>query len=470
MSVTFLTNEDRTEIEAKIASNENSANEVSIANANNATEILHWEWEQGSLGASAGAEIGSTKTVRTVDFIVPTTAGITVNIPYNKYRMDLYIYELNGTYLGVEYAWRGIKYTLHHGRKYRLCMRSVYDDDGVDYTALLASVPTDVYGIQDYYPNIYKDNRAYTRKLVNDYTHIATDILPAQFESVESIYARYDALVSAYPEYVSRVDLGMDASNTYHIYRYHFKPNNVIVDDNFEEKAMVLPKILLFSGTHGGETLSIAALCQMFENICAATNVNSPEFRMRHCVEFVVIPVVNPWGQVNSTRHNANGVDLNRNYDYYWDISTVATKGSSAFSEVETQYVRDTILSNLDAIAAMDCHTNGSIEDEVEACKFWLTGSHSALSYRFDSIANTILNVMNQRAKESYEYTGEGFMGYYSKSSNLPSFQNWCSLIGMEATILEAPAKIKENASTESVRKAAYELLLNTVNMIRMVF
>ena len=32
-----------------------------------------------------------------------------------------------------------------------------------------------------------------------------------------------------------------------------------------------------------------------------------------------MVPIVNPWGFANQERENVNNVDLNRNFDYYWE-------------------------------------------------------------------------------------------------------------------------------------------------------
>jgi hypothetical protein len=86
-------------------------------------------------------------------------------------------------------------------------------------------------------------------------------------------------------------------------------------------------------------------------------------------VRWVVIPMVNPWGvsQATRTRQNANGVDLNRNWNYKWaDFTTGAGapfgydyKGTAPFSEVESQLFRDLVVVSYPGThAVIDAHSH----------------------------------------------------------------------------------------------------------------
>lgn len=78
---------------------------------------------------------------------------------------------------------------------------------------------------------------------------------------------------------------------------------------------------------------------------------------------FYFIPSVNPDGYENNTYANANGVNLNRNFDYMWENGsptpgTVHYRGPTPFSEPEAQYVRDKFIE-LEPVAAVDTHSWG---------------------------------------------------------------------------------------------------------------
>lgn len=61
------------------------------------------------------------------------------------------------------------------------------------------------------------------------------------------------------------------------------------------------------------------------------------------------IPCANPFGYINNDYKNANGVNLNRNFNAFWEIydddGEPGTKGTAPFSEIETQIVRDKVLA-----------------------------------------------------------------------------------------------------------------------------
>lgn len=99
-------------------------------------------------------------------------------------------------------------------------------------------------------------------------------------------------------------------------------------------------RLVLFSGIHGNEKQSVWALYHIVRAILAG---DGPIFEyLKHNVNIIVVPCVNPWGINNNERVNSRDVDINRNFPYGWDDYTppanaVGGKGSAAGSEKGTQ-------------------------------------------------------------------------------------------------------------------------------------
>ncbi|CAM4236942.1 DUF2817 domain-containing protein [Deinococcus marmoris] len=172
----------------------------------------------------------------------------------------------------------------------------------------------------------------------------------AQITDPAAYIALYETLRAKYPGYISRATLGNDQSGTYPIYRYVFEP------------PQYQKTIIITAGTHGFEQQTVAQTYLLMKTI-ADQWLEYPELAaLRHSTRIVVMPLVSPWGLANGVRTNSRGVDPNRNFDFNWTTFVSdpdparGSKGSAPFSELETQYVRDTLLLYPDAVAAIDYH------------------------------------------------------------------------------------------------------------------
>lgn len=112
-------------------------------------------------------------------------------------------------------------------------------------------------------------------------------------------------------------------------------------------------KIMFLFGEHAREFVSVEAALRLS---AALTNHDEDEElnelgrEVLETYDVVSIPVANPLGRAKAEsgefcyRDNANGVDLNRNWDSHWDGSMSAgntNSGSEPFSESETKILRD---------------------------------------------------------------------------------------------------------------------------------
>jgi len=116
-------------------------------------------------------------------------------------------------------------------------------------------------------------------------------------------------------------------------------------------KRKVPLRILLIGGIHGDEPTAAAIVFHWLQNM---------HLPIAHSIQWKVAPVVNPDGlfATPQTRVNANGVDLNRNFDSpnwerdapkYWQQRTKNDPrrfpGKTPLSEPESRWVHDTIES-----------------------------------------------------------------------------------------------------------------------------
>lgn len=170
-------------------------------------------------------------------------------------------------------------------------------------------------------------------------------------ERLSYFYGLYDALVTAYPEYVTKVDCDAecvaagitrpDYMADYPIYMYKFIPaytSNSNALDGVSDASRF--KVYLVSGTHP-EMMAIWDLYNTMRLICEQWKNDENLEALRWQCEFYVIPLSGPYGVAHASRTNHNGVDLNRNAPSTdWERTQVGTNtysGSNPASEYETK-------------------------------------------------------------------------------------------------------------------------------------
>ena len=178
----------------------------------------------------------------------------------------------------------------------------------------------------------------------------------------DTLYTLFDSFIDNNSTYkFTKTLLGKDTSNTYDIYKYVFEPVNYT------------RTIMLTAGMHGNEIVSPIALYRFLYHIIN-DNQNIENYTyIKENVRIIMIPLVNPWGFNQTPRQygNVNGVNSSRNFDYNWD-SYVSSgtkwdkKGDSAYSELETQYMRDTYLEYKNSLEfTLDCHTAAGYSEDI---------------------------------------------------------------------------------------------------------
>ncbi|MDD4592481.1 MAG: M14 family metallopeptidase [Parabacteroides sp.] len=183
---------------------------------------------------------------------------------------------------------------------------------------------------------------------------------------VSDIINGYDALLSLHPSYVTKQHLGNEVSGL-PIYRYDFTP--ISLENRGRQRKRL--KYIIIAGIHGSEPVSYVNVLHTMQNICNNWKDDKALEFLRFNVDFIVIPLMNPYGALFDTRRNANFVDLNRNWLEDWqfnpDTSDITYAGTEPLSELETQYVNQIFIDNSDASAIIDCHNYrmpSSIQEE----------------------------------------------------------------------------------------------------------
>lgn len=161
-------------------------------------------------------------------------------------------------------------------------------------------------------------------------------------------YADIDAWAAGLTQ-VTKTDLGVSSDGLAANHLYEYKTGTGPIH------------VLLVCGAHGPELTTSWAAYMWFKALATS---NSPLFSMlRSRLTVSWIPTGNP-AQFRGTRQNANGVDLNRNYPFYWANYVTGTsgvgqtnyKGTAALSEAEPLAVKS-VIDSRGIHAVMDLHS-----------------------------------------------------------------------------------------------------------------
>lgn len=214
---------------------------------------------------------------------------------------------------------------------------------------------------------------------------------PYSYTSEEFVNNLYEPLRNKNPNYITRSNIGKDATGQYNMYCYVFAP------ENYETT------IFINGGTHGDEGVGYFALAKCMELIANAKPEDTLLYTMQQKVRFVVIPLVNVYSvSTNHSRYNGNSQDLNRDYEH---LTQQESKNVMACFK---QYAKDIKV-------AMDFHiANASPADAAVYFNFINHSDNAVVNYK-------TTNHMYQRYKElGYGGTMKDLSrvpGSYSKSN-----------------------------------------------------
>lgn len=251
---------------------------------------------------------------------------------------------------------------------------------------LVITAPSDGYAIfnalrsEKHYVVKYTDNH---EKTVKNRNLIVPPYMPDMNKTItsvpnnkttvmtyEEIMTAWENLRQKYPNYITRTLLGKDTSGTLDMYRYDFKPEIVSLEASVQDGINKIytkddyPIVIMGACIHGAERPCAKALLNLMELIADAKDYSILGW-LRNNIHFVIIPLENPWGYKNDKRTNVNQVDLNRNFEPFWEKGESTTeneryRGTAPLSEKETQYI-DSILKECadKAVCYYSFHTHG---------------------------------------------------------------------------------------------------------------
>lgn len=282
---------------------------------------------------------------------------------------------------------------------------------------------------------------------------------------VAALYNRYDALMAAYPDYVSKETLGLDASGQYNLLCYTIEPY----------KNSGKPVVLFISSIHGDEPNAAASTYFMCKTLLEQWN-NDPTLAMifsNVCLK--VVPLANPWGYQNSSRVNYNGVNLNRDYPVNWQYTATGRNktGAVSMSQAETARIMNLVEANKNnCLLLINKHDTG-----------WLSG-HDDADHRYVGYFSTNdeggFSVLDEcgkavdcvaRATESSWLNVTSFPDFVrvlmfpTKSATTPGTLNlYSSYIGIPSTLMEMSiGSTSTNANRDDLCKLSVTTNMRTI-------
>ena len=239
-------------------------------------------------------------------------------------------------------------------------------------------------------------------------------------KSDEYIANHFEPLRLANTDYITRSSMGKDQSGTYDVWKYEFTPKN------FKKT------IIISSGLHGGEITLVAAMVRFLYYLVNEWEKYPELAKIREETKIIYVPFANPWGmsQFPRVRQNSNGVDLNRNFDYKHAKYTSSTqtpfghdyKGTAPFSEVESRYIRDLVLSHPEAAAYIDLHNTGTTDRDYFV---YLPESYPKKTY--EKLSNYFTRKMNNPVINLDRNDSPTLCNYVYHILNIPaSHPEWC--------------------------------------------
>ncbi|MCD4792805.1 MAG: T9SS type A sorting domain-containing protein [Bacteroidales bacterium] len=161
-----------------------------------------------------------------------------------------------------------------------------------------------------------------------------TDVPPGYYD-YQDIIDIADSLTTNFPDICQKIIFGTSMGGR-QLAALKIS-DNVATDENEAE-------VLFDGGIHGDELCASENVIRFARDLCKGYEAGDPQItELINTREIWLYLMVNPDGRVNMTRHNNNGVDLNRDWGYMWDGWGSST---SEYSQIESKMLRSCTFDN----------------------------------------------------------------------------------------------------------------------------
>lgn len=209
-----------------------------------------------------------------------------------------------------------------------------------------------------------------------DYYHTEREELGVGHDAINTdyVYGLYDALMAQYPDYVEKKSLTASDGSVV-LYEFVITCNTEgHYTSRDKSNPARRPKYLIQSAIHGSERNTAFSVYRFVRDVLSGHNVPSA---FRDGAVLHVIPVVNPTGFDAFKYEKANGVNINHNFDWNWQEGKAKEQalidkggkpwiyGDNVADQPETQAIAKWMHENSDALAFIDCHNSGILNENV---------------------------------------------------------------------------------------------------------